>query len=83
VSPPIPDSSPGHPVATAEQHEHELAALELVEHPTVRAAYAEVAATWLGRAKASEAMLNVFEPAFEEVMFWESVTRDMNFPPGT
>ena len=27
-----------HPVATAEQHAHELAALELVEHPTVRAA---------------------------------------------
>ena len=26
-----------HPVATAEQHAHELAALELVEHPTVRA----------------------------------------------
>ena len=61
--------STGHPVATAEQHEHELAALELVEHPTVRAAYAQVAETWLGRAKASEAMRAVFEPAFEEVMF--------------
>lgn len=66
--PPAPDLV-GHPVATAEQHEHELAALELVEHPTVRAAYAEVAATWLGRAKASEAMRAVFETAFEEVMF--------------
>jgi hypothetical protein len=59
----------GHPVATAEQHEHELAALELVEHPTVKAAYTEVAETWLGRAKASDAMRAVFEPAFEEVMF--------------
>ncbi len=58
-----------HPVATTEQHEHELAALELVEHPTVRAAYAEVAETWLGRAKASDAMRAVFEPSFEEVMF--------------
>ncbi len=41
-----------HPVATAEQHAHELAALELVEHPTVRAAYRTVAETWLSRAKA-------------------------------
>jgi hypothetical protein len=62
-----------HPVATPEQHEHELAALELVEHPTVQAAYAEVAETWLGRAKASEAMRAVFEPAFEEVMFSAAV----------
>ena len=63
----------GHPVATAEQHEHELAALELVEHPTVKAAYAQVAETWLGRAKASDAMRAVFEPAFEEVMFSAAV----------
>jgi hypothetical protein len=66
--PPAADVS-DHPVATAEQHEHELAALDLVEHPTVKAAYAEVEETWLGRAKASEAMRAVFEPAFEEVMF--------------
>ena len=63
------DPNTGHPVATGEQHEHELAALELIEHPTVKAAYAEVAETWLGRAKASDAMRAVFEPAFEEVMF--------------
>jgi len=62
-----------HPVATAEQHEHELAALELVEHPTVRAAYAEVAQTWLGRAKASDAMRERFEAAYEEVMFSAAV----------
>jgi hypothetical protein len=62
-----------HPVATPEQHEHELAALDLIEHPTVKAAYAEVAETWLGRAKASEAMRAVFEPAFEEVMFSAAV----------
>lgn len=62
-----------HPVATAEQHAHEQAALDLVDHPTVKAAYAEVAATWLGRAKASEAMRAVFEAAFEEVMFSAAV----------
>ena len=64
----MPDYS-GHPVATAEQHAHELAALELVQHPTVRAAYRDVAETWLGRAKASEAMRERFHAAFEEVMF--------------
>jgi len=63
----------GHPVATAEQHEHELAALELVQHPTVRAAYREVAETWLGRAKPSPAMRERFEAAYEEVMFSAAV----------
>ncbi|WP_435768911.1 hypothetical protein [Nocardioides sp. SYSU DS0651] len=62
-----------HPVATAEQHEHELAALDLVQHPTVRAAYASVAETWLGRAKASAAMRERFEAAYEEVMFSAAV----------
>jgi hypothetical protein len=62
-----------HPVATSEQHEHELAALELIEHPTVRAAYRDVAETWLGRAKASEAMRARFEAAYEEVMFSAAV----------
>jgi hypothetical protein len=57
-----------HPVATSEQHTHELAALELIEHPTVRAAYRDVAETWLGRAKASDAMRERFEAAYEEVM---------------
>jgi hypothetical protein len=62
-----------HPVATAEQHAHELAALELVEHPTVRAAYRSVAETWLSRAKASDAMLERFEAAYAEVMFSAAV----------
>src|SRR4051794_34963846 len=62
-----------HPVATAEQHALELAALELIGHPTVRAAYAEVAQTWLGRAKASDAMRERFAAAFEEVMFSAAV----------
>ncbi len=57
------------PVATAAQHEQELAALELIEHPVVKAAYESVAETWLGRAKASEAMRERFDDAFAEVMF--------------
>ncbi|MGH3638439.1 MAG: hypothetical protein ACRDUX_05350 [Mycobacterium sp.] len=59
----------GDPVATASQHEQELAALDLTEHPTVKAAYRSVAETWLGRAKASDAMRAVFDDAFAEVMF--------------
>ncbi len=39
------------PVATASQHEQELAALELTEHPTVKEAYRTVAENWLSRAK--------------------------------
>ncbi|CAN5183467.1 hypothetical protein BH11ACT7_BH11ACT7_07580 [soil metagenome] len=59
----------GDPVATTEQHEQELAALELTAHPTVKAAYRRVAETWLGRAKPSEAMRERFDDAFAEVMF--------------
>lgn len=66
-----PDSS--HPVATAEQHAHELAALELIDHPTVRAAYRDVAETWLARAKPSPAMRERFNAAYEEVMFSAAV----------
>jgi len=61
------------PVATASQHEQELAALELMEHPTVKAAYQSVAEKWLGRAKASEAMRERFDDAFAEVMFSAAV----------
>ena len=63
----------GDPVATAAQHEQELAALELMEHPTVKAAYRSVAETWLGRAKASDAMRARFDDAFAEVMFSAAV----------
>ena len=61
------------PVATVSQHEQELAALELIEHPTVKAAYREVAQTWLSRAKASDAMRERFDDAFAEVMFSAAV----------
>jgi hypothetical protein len=60
-------------IATAAQHEQELAALELIEHPVVKAAYQTVAETWLGRAKASEAMRERFDDAFAEVMFSAAV----------
>jgi hypothetical protein len=61
------------PVATASQHEQELAALELTNHPTVKAAYRSVAENWLGRAKASDAMRERFDAAFAEVMFSAAV----------
>lgn len=63
----------GHPVATSSQHEQELAALELTNHPTVKAAYRTVAENWLGRAKPSDAMREVFDAAFAEVMFSAAV----------
>ncbi|HEV7851864.1 MAG TPA: hypothetical protein VGP27_10985 [Mycobacterium sp.] len=63
----------GDPVATASQHEQELAALELTEHATVKAAYRSVAETWLSRAKASDAMRERFDAAFTEVMFSAAV----------
>ena len=59
----------GDPVATASQHDQEIAALELTRHPTVRAAYRDVAEKWLSRARASQAMRERFDDAFTEVMF--------------
>ena len=58
-----------HPVATAAQHEHELAALELTDHPLVLQAYRDVAARWLERAQPSPTQRAWFDTAFEEVMF--------------
>ncbi|GJF12500.1 hypothetical protein NGTWS0302_01980 [Mycolicibacterium cyprinidarum] len=63
----------GDPVATTSQHEQELAALELTNHPTVKAAYRSVAETWLSRAKASDTMRERFDAAFAEVMFSAAV----------
>ena len=64
---------PDDPVSTASQREQELAALDLIEHPTVKAAYRGVAQTWLGRAKASDAMRERFDDSFAEVMFSAAV----------
>ncbi|MGZ5393168.1 MAG: hypothetical protein ACXWD3_15375, partial [Mycobacterium sp.] len=63
----------GDPVATESQHEQELAALDLTNHPTVKAAYRSVAEKWLSRAKASDAMRERFDDAFAEVMFSAAV----------
>jgi hypothetical protein len=63
----------GDPVATASQHEQELAALELTTHPVVRTAYTRVAENWLARSKPSDAMRARFDDAFTEVMFSAAV----------
>ncbi len=58
-----------HPVATVEQHEQELAALKLIEHPTVKAAYEQVYHHWLEILPPSDVMRACFDEAFKEVMF--------------
>ncbi len=58
-----------HPIATPEQHQHELEALELIQHPIVKEAYARVADHWLEQADPTPAMRACFDGAFEEVMF--------------
>lgn len=58
-----------HPVATPEQHEQELAALALTQHPRIKSAYAEVHDHWLEAMDPSPVMRDCFEAAFEEVMF--------------
>ena len=63
----------GHPVATAEQHAHELAALALFEHPLVAQAREVVRAEWLDKEQPSPVMRDCFDWAFEEVMFSAAV----------
>lgn len=58
-----------HPIATAEQHAHELQAMELAEHPIVREAYGRVREHWLREADPTPAMRACFDAAFDEVMF--------------
>jgi hypothetical protein len=62
-----------HSIATPDQHAHELEALELIEHPTVKEAYARVKAEWLKKADPSPAMMACFDWAFHEVMFSAAV----------
>ena len=62
-----------HPIATPDQHAHELEALELIEHPIVKEAYARVQAEWLKKADPSPAMRACFDWAFHEVMFSAAV----------
>jgi hypothetical protein len=58
-----------HPVATAEQHQQERAALQLWEHPVVVRAREAVRAEWLEKEQPSPVMRDCFDWAFEEVMF--------------
>ncbi len=62
-----------HPIATPEQHEHELAAVELTKHPTVKKAYDRVRDHWLEIMDPTPAMRACFDGAFEEVMFSAAV----------
>jgi hypothetical protein len=62
-----------HPVATDEQHAHELAALALFDHPVVVEAREVVRAEWLDRQQPSPPMRDCFDWAFEEVMFSAAV----------
>lgn len=59
------------PVATDQQHEHERFALELIQHPAVKAAYDRVKKHWLEVAspRPSADQLAAYDWAFEEVMF--------------
>lgn len=58
-----------HPVATPEQHSHELAAVELTRHPAVRDAHDRIRSEWLEATKPGAEMRACFDWAFEEVMF--------------
>ncbi len=62
-----------HSVATDEQHQQELAALELIKHPIVQAAYQRVYDHWLEIFPPSDVMRACFDEAFEEVMFSAAV----------
>ncbi len=63
----------GHPVATAQQREHELAALRLWDHPVVTEGRELVRAAWLEKEQPSPVMADCFDWAFEEVMFSAAV----------
>jgi hypothetical protein len=58
-----------HPIATPEQHEHELRAMELAEHGIVKQAYGRVREHWLAEMNPTPAMRACFDWAFDEVMF--------------
>lgn len=59
----------GHPIATAEQHEHELLALAVRQHPVVEEACQRVLSSLREEAGADEEMLSCLDWAFEEIAF--------------
>lgn len=62
-----------HPIATPEQHAHELEALALTQHPIVRDAFARIRGEWLAAVDPSPDQRSCFDWAFEEVMFSAAV----------
>jgi hypothetical protein len=60
-------------VATADQHEVERRALQLIRHPLLQRTRTEVQAHWLKAAAPSPEMRACFDWAFEEVMFGAAV----------
>ncbi|MFN8627870.1 MAG: hypothetical protein U0587_18065 [Candidatus Binatia bacterium] len=61
------------PIATAEQHEVERQALQLVQHPLLRRTREEVRARWLEAVTPNAEMRACFDAAFAEVMFGAAV----------
>ncbi len=76
-------SADTNPIATPEQHEVELRALRLMEHPIVRKAKEEVREHWLKAVSPNEELRARFDDSFEEVMFsaavW-SLNQDPQYP---
>jgi hypothetical protein len=62
-----------HPIATPEQHAHELEALELTRQPLVKEARERLRRSWLEAADPSPSQRSCFDEAFEEVMFSAAV----------
>jgi len=60
---------PNNPIATAEQHAHELEALDLFRDPQLQATLRELRDEWPALARPSPTMQRCFAWAFEEVMF--------------
>ncbi len=71
------------PIATAEQAEIELEALEIARHPLVQRTREEVRRYWLEKARPSADMRSCFDWAFDEVMYcatvW-SLNQDPQYP---
>ncbi len=64
---------PEHPIATAEQHTHELEAVELMRHPTVAKAFDDVRDRWLAAVDPDPDARSCFDWASHEVMFSAAV----------
>jgi hypothetical protein len=62
-----------HPIATVGQHEHELQALALTQHPIVKEAHQRIRKSWLEAANPGPDMRSCFDAAFKEVMFSAAV----------